>query len=274
MKSQALVLALVAVTAAAGTAAVVVPAATAQSPQPAAAAPGPATSAPAAPLVTGLPDFIRLGDRVAPAVVNVEVIVGPRGGSRQAQQLPDDMPEFFRRFFGPGLPFPGVPQDPGGRGALSMGSGFIISSDGYVITNHHVVEGATEVRVTLPDRRGFDAEVVGSDEQSDVAVLKIDASGLPFLRPGDANSVKPGQWAVAIGSPFGFDQSVTAGIVSAVGRANRYSNQRYVPFIQTDVAINRGNSGGPLLNTSGEVIGINSQIFSNSGGYMGVSFAI
>src|SRR5690606_6973926 len=194
--------------------------------------------------------------------------------NRQAQQLPDDMPEFFRRFFGPGTPFPGVPQDPGGRSARSMGSGFLISADGYVLTNHHVVDGATEVKVTLPDRRDFTAEVVGSDEQSDVAVLKIDARDLPFLRAGNADGVKPGQWAIAIGSPFGFDQSVTAGIVSAVGRANHYSNQRYVPFIQTDVAINRGNSGGPLLNTSGEVIGINSQIFSNSGGYMGVSFAI
>src|SRR5690606_4320575 len=162
----------------------------------------------------------------------------------------------------PGMPFPGVPQEPGGRGGMSMGSGFLISGDGYVITNHHVVDGASEVRVTLPDRRGFSAEVVGSDEQSDVAVLKIDATRLPFLRPGDVNSVLSGQCAVAIGSPFCCDQSVTAGIVSAVGRANRYANQRYVPFIQTDVAINRGNSGGPLLNTSGEVIGINSQIFS------------
>ncbi|GGK02230.1 Do family serine endopeptidase [Luteimonas terricola] len=270
MKSPAYALALVALTAA-GTAAVVIPAATAQSQQEQAAS---AATAPAStPLVTGLPDFTRLVDRVAPAVVNIEVTMGPRG-NRQAQQMPDEMPEFFRRFFGPGMPFPGVPQDPGGRGGMSMGSGFLISTDGYVITNHHVVANASEVKVTLPDRRGFTAEVVGSDEQSDVAVLKIDAEGLPFLRAGDANDVKPGQWAVAIGSPFGFDQSVTAGIVSAVGRANRYANQRYVPFIQTDVAINRGNSGGPLLNTRGEVIGINSQIFSNSGGYMGVSFAI
>lgn len=268
MKSPVFAVALVALTAA-GTAAVVFPAATAQSPQAQAA-----SAPPAAPLVTGLPDFTRLVDRVAPAVVNIEVIVGPRDTRQAQQQLPDDMPEFFRRFFGPGSPFPGMPQDPGGRGGLSMGSGFLISADGYVITNHHVVDGATTVRVTLPDRRGFDAEVVGSDEQSDVALLKVDASGLPFLRAGKAADVKPGQWAVAIGSPFGFDQSVTAGIVSAVGRANHYANQRYVPFIQTDVAINRGNSGGPLLNTSGEVIGINSQIFSNSGGYMGVSFAI
>ena len=269
MKSPAFALVLVALTAA-GTTAIVLPAATAQSQDQASST---VSSQPSAPLVTGLPDFTRLVDRVAPAVVNIEVVVGLRG-NRQAQQLPDDMPEFFRRFFGPGTPFPGVPQDPGGRSARSMGSGFLISADGYVLTNHHVVDGATEVKVTLPDRRDFTAEVVGSDEQSDVAVLKIDARDLPFLRAGNADGVKPGQWAIAIGSPFGFDQSVTAGIVSAVGRANHYSNQRYVPFIQTDVAINRGNSGGPLLNTSGEVIGINSQIFSNSGGYMGVSFAI
>jgi serine protease Do len=271
MKSPAYAIALVALTAA-GTAAVVIPAATAQSQQDQSTTSA-VTSASPAPLVTGLPDFTRLVDRVAPAVVNIEVTIDARG-NRQAQQMPDDMPELFRRFFGPGVPFPGVPQDPRGGGGMSMGSGFIISADGYVITNHHVVNGASEVRVTLPDRRGFTAEVVGSDEQSDVAVLKIDAKGLPYVRAGNANDVKPGQWAVAIGSPFGFDQSVTAGIVSAVGRANRYANQRYVPFIQTDVAINRGNSGGPLLNTSGEVIGINSQIFSNSGGYMGVSFAI
>jgi serine protease Do len=142
------------------------------------------------------------------------------------------------------------------------------------MTNHHVVEGADNVTVTLSDRREFTAKVVGSDEQSDVALLKIDAKGLPFLRMAPANSAKAGQWVIAIGSPFGLDHSVTAGIVSAVGRSNQYANQRYVPFIQTDVAINQGNSGGPLLNTSGEVIGINSQIFSNSGGYMGVSFAI
>jgi len=270
MKSPAYALALVALTAA-GTAAIVIPAAIAQSQADQATT---AAAPPAAPLVTGLPDFTRLVDRVAPAVVNIEVTVGPRANRQAQQQLPDDMPEIFRRFFGPGTPFPGVPQDPGGRGGMSMGSGFLISADGYVITNHHVVANASEVKVTLPDRRGFTAEVVGSDEQSDVAVLKIDAKDLPFLRAGEASDVKPGQWAVAIGSPFGFDQSVTAGIVSAVGRANRYANQRYVPFIQTDVAINRGNSGGPLLNTRGEVIGINSQIFSNSGGYMGVSFAI
>lgn len=142
-----------------------------------------------------------------------------------------------------------------------MGSGFIISADGYVLTNHHVVDGASEVTVKLTDRREFKAKVVGSDEQFDVALLKIEAKGLPTVRLGDSNSLKPGQWVVAIGSPFGLDHSVTAGIVSAIGRSNPYADQRYVPFIQTDVAINQGNSGGPLLNTRGEVVGINSQIF-------------
>jgi serine protease Do len=157
---------------------------------------------------------------------------------------------------------------------VSMGTGFIISSDGYVLTNHHVVEGADEVKIKLSDRRELTAKVVGSDQQSDVALLKVAATGLPALRIGDSKTLKPGQWVVAIGSPFGLDHSVTAGIVSAVGRSNPYANQQYVPFIQTDVAINRGNSGGPLLDTRGQVVGINSQIFSNSGGYMGVSFAI
>ncbi|WP_149194963.1 Do family serine endopeptidase [Luteimonas suaedae] len=244
-----------------------------------------AVRAPAQPLVTGLPDFTRLVEQVGPAVVNVEATIGAptaqRSQSRGGQMPEDEMiPEIFRRFFGPGFPFPGGPggpqgpQGPSGPRGTSMGTGFLISGDGYVLTNHHVVDNADEVKVRLHDRREFTAEVVGSDVQSDVAVLKIDASGLPTLRAGDSRQVKPGQWAVAIGSPFGLDQSVTAGIVSAVGRSNPYANQQYVPFIQTDVAINRGNSGGPLLNTRGEVIGINSQIFSNSGGYMGVSFAI
>jgi serine protease Do len=138
-----------------------------------------------------------------------------------------------------------------------MGTGFIISNDGYVLTNHHVVDGADEVTVRLSDRREYKAKVVGSDEQSDVALLKIAATNLPSLRVGDSRSLRPGQWVVAIGSPFGLDHSVTAGIVSAVGRSNPYANQQYVPFIQTDVAINRGNSGGPLLDTRGQVVGIN-----------------
>ncbi len=247
-----------------------------------AATPLPAEPA-ATPLVVGLPDFTRLVDRVGPAVVNIEAAVKPEARiAGRSGAIPNDqeIPEFFKRFFGPDTPFPGGPQQEipelpgGGPRGVSQGSGFLISADGYVLTNHHVVDGADEVTVKLSDRRSFKAKVIGSDQQSDVAVLKIASSGLPFLRVGDSKSLKPGQWVVAIGSPFGLDHSVTAGIVSAVGRANPYADQRYVPFIQTDVAINRGNSGGPLLNTSGEVVGINSQIFSNSGGYMGVSFAI
>ena len=256
-------MALVAVVSA-GTTALVMPRATAQSAQPAQPAPQ---------LVQGLPDFTNLVARVGPAVVNIEAVSDGRTDA-SAQGFPDDaeIPEFFRRFFGPGMPFP-MPQDPRSRGGTSLGSGFIISADGYVLTNHHVIDGADTVTVKLSDSREFEAEVVGSDEKSDIALLKIDANGLPVLRLGDSKQLRPGQWVVAIGSPFGLDHSVTAGIVSAVGRSAGAS-QQYVPFIQTDVAINRGNSGGPLLNTRGEVVGINSQIFSNSGGYMGVSFAI
>ncbi|QWP76038.1 DegQ family serine endoprotease [Lysobacter sp. K5869] len=242
----------------------------------------PPSATPAAPIVAGLPDFTQLVQRVGPAVVNISAEVAPKRETRSRNQMPDEdqIPEFFRRFFGPDFPGQGGgpgqgqgPRQPRG-GARSIGSGFLISQDGYVLTNHHVVDGADTVTVKLTDRREFKAKVIGSDEQSDVALLKIDAKGLPFLRSANASLTKAGQWVVAIGSPFGLDHSVTAGIVSAVGRANPYADQRYVPFIQTDVAINQGNSGGPLLNTAGEVVGINSQIFSNSGGYMGVSFAI
>ncbi|SFK75674.1 DegQ family serine endoprotease [Lysobacter sp. cf310] len=247
---------------------------TAQTPS-APIAPPPAAT-PSAPLVSGLPDFTALVQRVGPAVVNVRAEIAPRRASRGQGQMPneEEIPEIFRRFFGPDMP--GGPQGPRGPrgGGNSLGTGFLISQDGYVLTNHHVVDGADTVKVTLSDRREFTAKVVGSDEQSDVALLKIDAKSLPFLRLANASLTKPGQWVIAIGSPFGLDHSVTAGIVSAVGRSNPYADQQYVPFIQTDVAINQGNSGGPLLNTSGEVVGINSQIFSNSGGYMGVSFAI
>ena len=266
--------------------------ATAQTPA-AAAAPMP----PPPQLVAGLPDFTVLVDQVGPAVVSVQAEIG--GGAARAQRtrqdqqerrdspnrqsVPDDgddygdedgMPEIFRRFFGPGGPGmgPGMPnQRPQGT---SLGTGFIISSDGYVLTNRHVIDGASSVRIRLSDRRELTARIVGSDEQSDIALLKVDAKDLPTVRIGQSSHLKPGQWVVAIGSPFGLDHSVTAGIVSAVGRANPGADQRYVPFIQTDVAINRGNSGGPLLDTRGQVVGINSQIFSNSGGYMGVSFAI
>jgi len=253
------------------------------------------SATPAPQLVAGLPDFTHLVEEVGPGVVNIETVItrkdamahqqrsGPDGRGRGAMPDDEQIPEFFRRFFGPDFQMPGRPrQGPGGSGqgdddgiaGKSMGSGFIISADGYVLTNHHVVDGASEVTVKLTDRREFKAKVVGSDEQYDVALLKIEAKGLPTVRLGDSNTLKPGQWVVAIGSPFGLDHSVTAGIVSAIGRSNPYADQRYVPFIQTDVAINQGNSGGPLLNTRGEVVGINSQIFSASGGYMGISFAI
>lgn len=245
-----------------------------------AALPVPSTAPPAVSMVAGLPDFTNLVQQVGPAVVNISAEMAPRRAVRG--QVPDEsqLPEFFRRFFGEEMPIPGGPggpqgpDGPPGRGGTSLGSGFLISDDGYVLTNHHVVDGANKITVTLSDRREFSATLVGSDQQSDIALLRIDGKGLPALRTGNSNELKPGQWVVAIGSPFGLDHSVTAGIVSAVGRSNPYADQRYVPFIQTDVAINRGNSGGPLLNTKGEVVGINSQIFSNSGGYMGVSFAI
>ena len=243
------------------------------------------SATPAPQLVAGLPDFTNLVQQVGPGVVNIDTKVTRkdmlRRSGRDQQQMPDDeqMPEFFRRFFDmPGMPGPGGRGPRGGNDGdivgRATGSGFIISQDGYVLTNHHVVDGASDVNVKLSDGREFKAKVVGSDEQYDVALLKIDAKNLPTVRIGDSNTLKPGQWVVAIGSPFGLDHSVTAGIVSATGRANPYADQRYVPFIQTDVAINQGNSGGPLLNTRGEVVGINSQIFSASGGYMGISFAI
>ena len=239
-----------------------------------------ASTAPAAPLVAGLPDFTRLVEQVSPAVVNIEAKIGQRQAGRVHGGMPDhgQMPEIFRRLFPdmPGMPGgPGGPGQPGPSGpqGRSVGSGFLISDDGYILTNHHVVDGAESITVRLSDRRELTAKLVGGDPTYDVAVLKVEGKDLPVLRQGKSAALKPGQWVVAIGSPLGLDQSVTAGIVSAVGRTGGPS-QQYVPFIQTDVAINRGNSGGPLLNTSGEVVGINSQILSNSGGYMGVSFAI
>jgi len=224
--------------------------------------------------VTGLPDFTGLVEEAGPAVVNIQVTqFGERmqrnQGDRGSRQNPnqEQIPEFFRRFFD----VPGNPgyNQPDRRGA---GSGFIIETDGYIMTNHHVVDGADQIIVRLADRREFEAELIGSDQQSDIALLKIDADELPTLAFGDSKTLRAGEWVVAIGSPFNFDQSVTAGIVSAKGRSN--NSQQYVPFIQTDVAINRGNSGGPLLNLDGEVVGINSWILSSSGGYIGLSFSI
>ena len=221
-----------------------------------------------------LPDFTELAERVSPAVVNIRTLERGRQVSRAMPEVPPEMEEFFRRF---GIPLPGRPDPrrgtpPGGgepqqRG---VGSGFIISADGYVMTNAHVVDGADEVIVTLPDRREFKAKIVGADRRTDVAVVKVEASGLPTVKIGDVNKLRVGEWVVAIGSPFGLENTVTAGIVSAKQR----DTGDFLPFIQTDVAINPGNSGGPLLNLRGEVVGINSQIYSRSGGFMGISFAI
>ncbi len=216
-----------------------------------------------------LPDFTGLVEKYGPAVVNIQATGSPQTQAQmQGPNAQQDVPEIFRRFFGP------MPQPRDGGTRVSMGSGFVISADGYVLTNNHVVEGADTVTVRLSDRRELEAKVIGSDAEYDIALLKINATGLPVVALGDSRSVKAGQWVVAIGSPFGFDHSVTAGIVSAIGRNFGGTDQQYVPFIQTDVPINRGNSGGPLFNLDGQVIGINSQIFSNTGGFMGVSFAI
>jgi len=219
----------------------------------------------------GLPDFTELVEKQGAAVVNISTTQTARG---QAQVMPfpfdEDDPafEFFKRFI-PRPPNGGAPREFENK---SLGSGFMISNDGYILTNAHVVEGADEVTVRLTDKREFKAKTIGTDKRTDVALIKIEANGLPAVKLADTNQLKVGEWVVAIGSPFGFDNSVTAGIVSAKGRSLPQEN--YVPFIQTDVAINPGNSGGPLFNMRGEVVGINSQIYSRSGGYMGVSFAI
>jgi len=224
--------------------------------------------------VVGLPDFTGLVEDAGPAVVNIQVTkFGERARDDQSDrgdQNPngrEQMPEFFRRFFDvPGHPGGGQPDRRG------TGSGFIFEADGYIITNHHVVENADQIIVRLADRREFEAELIGSDPQSDIALLKIDAGKLPTLKFGDSKILRAGEWVVAIGSPFNFEQSVAAGIISATGRST--NTQQYVPFIQTDVAINPGNSGGPLLNLDGEVVGINSWILSSSGGSIGLSFSI
>ncbi|HTY48433.1 MAG TPA: DegQ family serine endoprotease [Steroidobacteraceae bacterium] len=222
----------------------------------------PAHAATPDPAVT-MPDFSGLVERYGPAVVNVEVVEKPQA---EGDEGDDPLNDFFRRF---GVPNQGAPRN--APPAHGTGSGFIISSEGYILTNAHVVAQADTVTVKLTDRREFQAKVVGADERTDVAVLKINAHNLPVVKIGDPKLLKPGQWVVAIGSPFNFDNSATAGIVSAVDREQL---DNYVPFIQTDVAVNPGNSGGPLFNTRGEVVGINSQIFSQTGAYMGLSFAI
>ncbi len=220
-----------------------------------------------------LPDFVELAESAGKSVVNISTKQERSRralGGRPMPQIPRGTPfdDFFRHFFGD----PGNGRDGSIAPARSLGSGFIVSADGYLLTNHHVVDGADEIIVRLSDRREFVAELVGSDARSDVAVLKIAAEGLQPLKMGDPEKLKVGEWVVAIGSPFGFEHSVTAGIVSAKGRS--LPSDSYVPFIQTDVAINPGNSGGPLFNLNGEVVGINSQIYSGTGGFMGLSFAI
>jgi len=217
-----------------------------------------------------LPDFTALVESNAPAVVNISTVGESRSTRRNAPQS-EELEEFFR-FFGP----PGRGGRPGTRPPRSLGSGFIISEDGYILTNNHVVKDASEIIVRLSDRRELTAELVGSDVRADLAVLKVETDErLPVVELGRSENLKVGAWVLAIGSPFGFDYSVTAGIVSAKGRSlPTAQNENYVPYIQTDVAINPGNSGGPLFNLEGKVVGINSQIYSNSGGFMGVSFAI
>lgn len=217
-----------------------------------------------------LPDFTKLVKQSSPAVVNISTTKsnGGEGLGGYAPDLPEDHPlrDWFDRFL------ERSPQGAPAQPSASLGSGFIISKDGYVLTNHHVVEGADEIVVKLSDKRQLIAEYVGSDKRTDVALLKLDAKNLPTVGLGDSSKLEVGEWVLAIGSPFGFEHSVTAGIVSAKGRS--LPNGQYVPFIQTDVAINPGNSGGPLFNLEGEVIGINSQIYSRTGGFMGLSFAI
>jgi serine protease Do len=235
-------------------------------------------------IVKGLPDFTELVDLVGPSVVNIRTTekVPVRGGGQGGNPfggMDNDMLEFFRRF---GIPVPNAPNNPRGtpnpapqapqeiERQRGVGSGFILSTDGFIMTNAHVIDGATDVLVTLTDKREFKAKIVGADKRTDVAVVKIEAKGLPAVKLGDVARLKVGEWVMAIGSPFGLDNSVTAGIVSAKAR----DTGEFLPFIQTDVAINPGNSGGPLINMRGEVVGINSQIVTRSGGYNGVSLAI
>lgn len=239
-------------------------------PQPEAAPPAnpsaPTAAAPSAPQ-TGMPNFARLVKEEGPAVVNISSTTAPAADNGAATpSLPgttpgDPLDQFFRQF--------GEPQK---QPVQSMGSGFIISKDGYLLTNYHVVEGASDIRVRLTDQREFKGKVVGTDKLTDIALLKIDANDLPVARIGDSNRLQVGEWIAAIGSPFGFDNSITQGIVSAKGRY--LPSENYVPFIQTDAAINPGNSGGPLFNLNAQVVGITSQIYSQTGGYMGIGFAI
>jgi serine protease Do len=222
-----------------------------------------------------LPDFTVLAEKQGPAVVNISITQVMRGNQMPFPGMPYDenLQEFFKRFGIPGMPgMPGAPNQGQEYKSQSLGSGFIISQDGYILTNAHVISAADEVLVKLSDKREFKAKIIGADKRTDIALIKIDAKNLPKVTIGDPSKLKVGEWVAAIGSPFGLENTMTAGIVSAVGRALPQEN--YVPFIQTDVAINPGNSGGPLFNLAGEVVGVNSQIYSRSGGSMGLSFSI
>ena len=233
-------------------------------------------------VVKGLPDFTELVEQVGPSVVNIRTSEKVKAQNFNGNGMDEETQELFRRFFGIPIPNPGNPNAPKqaprqGRTPApeesqprGVGSGFILSTDGYIMTNAHVVDGADEVLVTLTDKREFKAKIIGVDKRSDVALVKIPATGLPAVKVGDVSRLKVGEWVMAIGSPFGLDNTVTAGIVSAKQR----DTGDYLPLIQTDVAINPGNSGGPLINMRGEVVGINSQIYSRSGGFMGISFSI
>jgi serine protease Do len=230
-------------------------------------------------VVKGLPDFTELVEQVGPSVVNIRTLEKVRAQNFSGNGMDEETQELFRRFFGVPIPNPGTPRQAPRQGRTpapeesqprGVGSGFILTADGFIMTNAHVVDGADEVLVTLTDKREFKAKIIGTDKRSDVAVVKIQATGLPAVKVGDVSRLKVGEWVMAIGSPFGLDNSVTAGIVSAKQR----DTGDYLPFIQTDVAINPGNSGGPLINMRGEVVGINSQIYSRSGGFMGISFSI
>lgn len=231
--------------------------------------------------VAGLPDFADLAEKTGPAVVNIRTTERVRFGQGGSDSEDEEMQEFFHRFFGIPIPRQQLPERaPRGRRSVpqqreeevsrGIGSGFIVSADGFVLTNAHVVEGADEVYVTLTDKREFKAKIIGFDKRTDVAVVKIEGNNLPRLAIGDPNKLRVGEWVIAIGSPFGLENTVTAGIISAKAR----DTGEYLPLIQTDVAVNPGNSGGPLINMRGEVVGINSQIYSRSGGYMGISFAV
>ncbi|HEY2969841.1 MAG TPA: DegQ family serine endoprotease [Casimicrobiaceae bacterium] len=237
-----------------------------------AVAPTPVAPATAALPAAALPDFSGLVEKYGPAVVNISVVQGTKTAARMPRfQMPDDedLPQFFRN-----LPFQfQFPEQPQERGPMrGVGSGFIVSADGVILTNAHVVDGADELTVKLTDKREFTAKVLGVDKTTDIAVLKIAARDLPYVRIGDPKTTKVGEWVVAIGQPFGFENTVTSGIVSAKSRS--LPGDSYVPFIQTDAAVNPGNSGGPLFNLKGEVIGVNSQIFSRSGGFQGLAFAV